>query len=71
MKFRNILALAFAAVLFTGCGEYQKALKSTDYDYKLDFARRAFENQKYVQAYTIRTDIVQLFKGTEKAEESL
>ena len=50
MKFRNILALAFAAVLFTGCGEYQKALKSTDYDYKLDFARRAFENQKYVQA---------------------
>ena len=71
MKFRNILALAFTAVLFTGCGEYQKALKSTDYDYKLDFARRAFENQKYVQAYTILTDIVQLFKGTEKAEESL
>ena len=30
MKFRNILALAFTAVLFTGCGEYQKALKSTE-----------------------------------------
>ena len=68
----SILALAilFAGVL-TSCGEYQRAQKSTDYDYKLDFARRAFEQKKYAQATSILEDIVTVFKGTDKAEESL
>lgn len=68
---RKIIIALLAAVAFTGCGEYQKAQKSTDYDYKLDFAKRAFENKKYVQAATILTDIITVFKGTEKAEDAL
>lgn len=69
------LTLLIAALLMTpaltSCGEYTRAQKSTDYDYKLDFAKRAFEKKKYVQAATILQDIVTVFKGTEKAEESL
>lgn len=65
------LIIALSVLLFCSCGEYQKVQKSTDIDYKLDYAKHAFEQKKYVQSYTILKDIVTLFKGTEKAEESL
>ncbi|MCM1348150.1 MAG: outer membrane protein assembly factor BamD [Firmicutes bacterium] len=68
---RKFLLIFLAAICLTGCGEYQRAQKSTDYDYKLDFAKRAFENKKYVQASTILTDIVTVFKGSDKAEDAL
>ena len=68
---RKLSIVILAAFMLTACGEYQKAQKSTDYDYKLDFAKRAFENKKYVQAATILTDIVTVFKGSEKAEDAL
>lgn len=59
------------ALLLCSCGEYQKAQKSTDYDYKFDYAKRAFEQKKYVQAATILKDCITVFKGRDKAEESL
>jgi len=65
------LLIAISVLLLSSCGEYQQVLKSYDPDYKLDYAKRAFAQQKYVQAYTVLKDIVTVFKGTEKAEESL
>ena len=53
------------------CGEYQRALKSTDYNYKYDYAKRAFEEKKYAQAATLFKDCITVFKGSDKAEESL
>ncbi len=58
-------------LLLAGCGEYNKVLKSNDYDYKYEYAKRAFEQKKYLQAATILQDLVTVFKGTERAEESL
>ena len=43
LMIKRILLMIAAAAVMTSCGEYQRAQKSTDYDYKLDFARRAFE----------------------------
>lgn len=60
-----------AAMLLASCGEYQKVLKSHDADYRLDIAKRAFEQKKYTQAATVLEDIVTQFKGSEKAEDSL
>lgn len=59
------------ALLLTSCGEYQRVLKSSDPNYRLDFAKRAFEEKKYTQAATALEDIVTQFKGSEKAEDSL
>lgn len=70
-KYLFIILASLLSLAVTGCGEYQKAQKSTDYDYKLDFAKRAFEKKKYVQATTILTDIITVFKGSEKAEDAL
>ncbi len=68
---RRYILLALLVTLLSSCSEYQRVQKSTDYDYKLEYAKRAFEQKKYVQATTILTDIVTVFKGTAKAEESL
>ena len=65
------IALIALAVVFTSCGEYNRVLKSSDYNYKYTYAKEAFEKGKYTQAYTILEDIVTVFKGTDKAEESL
>lgn len=59
------------AIVLTSCGEYNRVLKSSDYNYKYTYAKEAYEKGKYAQAYTILEDIVTVFKGTDKAEESL
>lgn len=63
--------ILFLLVSLTSCGEYQRMLKSTDYDAKLEYAKKAFDQGKFAQSATILTDIVTMFKGTSKAEESL
>ncbi len=71
---RKIITLSLLLTLtisLSGCGEYQRILKSSDPDAKLEYAKRAFEEKKYTQAATVLTDIITLFKGTAKAEESL
>ena len=67
---RHVIILLLACVLVS-CGEYNKVLKSQDYNYKYEYAKRAFEEKRYTQAYTILQDVVPVFRGTDKAEESL
>lgn len=68
---RNYLIMILSAFLLCSCGEYQRVQKSDDYDYKFDFAKRAYQEGKYVQAATILKDCITVFKGNEKGEESL
>lgn len=70
-RIRHILLLALAALCLTSCGEYQRALKSHDLEYKYDYAKRAYQAKRYAQASTLLTDCIAAFKGTDKAEESL
>ena len=67
---RKFLLMAVTTVLLTGCGEYNKVMKSSDVNYKYEYAKKAFENQRYAQAYTILGDLVPIFRGTDRAEES-
>lgn len=59
------------SLFMTSCGEYQRMLKSTDPNAKFEYAKRAFDEKRYVQAYTLLEQIVTTLKGTDKAEESL
>ena len=70
MTRRFLIILSLLAIL-SGCGEYNRVLKSYDYNLKYDYAKKAFENKKYTQAYTIIADWVPIFKGSEKGEECL
>ena len=71
MRRYTYIYMLLSALLLSSCGEYQRVLKSTDPDYHLEFAKRAFEEKKYTQAATALEPVVTVFKGTEKAEDAL
>lgn len=70
MKLRNLYILLFA-ILLTSCGEYNKILKSTDLDLKYTYAKKYFEDKRYERSITLLQDLVPIYKGTARAEESL
>ena len=70
MKKYIIIALVSGSVL-TSCGEYNKVLKSTDYEYKYEAAKSYFGKGQNTKAAAILEELITILKGTVKAEESL
>lgn len=70
MKKTILLSLTLALV-FSSCGEYNKLLKSTDYEYKYEAAKTYFAKGQYNRAATLLNELITILKGTDKAEESL
>ena len=70
MKKYIIIALVSGSVL-TSCGEYNKVLKSTDYEYKYEAAKSYFGKGQSTKAAAILEELITILKGTDKAEESL
>lgn len=69
--FRILSILAFAMLLLTGCGEYNKVLKLGDVDEKYEYAKMYYEQGKYNRASVLLSDVVPIYRNTEKAEEAL
>ena len=68
---KNILITLLAALLLSSCGEYNKLLKITDYEYKYEAAKNYFAKGQYNRAATLLNELIAILKGTDKAEESL
>lgn len=66
-----LLGLLLLWPLFAGCSEYSKVLKSADVDEKYEYAKMYYEQGKYTKSSTLLTDVVPIYRGTEKAEEAL
>ncbi|MBQ8158489.1 MAG: outer membrane protein assembly factor BamD [Prevotella sp.] len=59
-------------VLTAGCtGEFNRVFKSSDYDYRYEYAKQCFALGKYSQAENLLLDLIALKKGTEDAQECL
>ncbi len=71
MKRIHLISLLLVLLGATSCTEYSRVLKSKDLDYRFDYAKRAYENGKYVQASTLLTDLITPLKGGSKGEEAL
>ena len=65
------LSILFLTLLLTSCGEYNKLLKSTDYEYKYEAAKTYFAKGQYSRAAVLLNELITIMKGTDKAEESL
>jgi outer membrane protein assembly factor BamD len=63
--------MLLAAIVLASCGEYNKLLKSTDYEYKYEAAKTYFAKGQYNRAATLLNELIAILKGTDKAEESL
>lgn len=66
-----IFFLCIIAFGLTGCSEYSKVMKSRDVDYKFEYAKRAYDQRKYLQAATVLNDVITPLRGGPKGEEAL
>ena len=64
------MALLSVGVL-TSCGEYNKVLKSTDYEFKYEVAKGYFAKGQNGRAATLLEELIPIMKGTINGEESL
>ena len=55
-------------LILSSCGEYEKLLKSSDYQLKYDKAFEYFEKEDYVRAATLFEQISNVYRGTVKAD---
>lgn len=67
MKYATLF-LSVAIVLF-GCSEYNKVLKSSDLDYKIEKAIEYYNDGKCYQALPILEELIGLVRGTQLAED--
>ena len=70
MKKYIAIALLSGAFL-TSCGEYNRVLKSADYEYKYEAAKSYFGKGQYTKASALLEELITILKGTENAQESL
>ncbi|MCP4309961.1 MAG: outer membrane protein assembly factor BamD [Bacteroidetes bacterium] len=70
--FKNRLILLVATIasvlLISGCGEYEKLLKSRDFQKKYDTAVTLYEEGEFVKAGTLFDQVANIFRGTIKAD---
>jgi len=73
MKFFNavsvMFALVFSVTMFTGCSEYQRLVKSSDYALKYEKAKEYYNKKKYSKALTLFEELLTIYRGTSKAED--
>ncbi len=69
---KNLFILAFAVALLCGCGaEFNRVYKSSDYDYKYEYAKQCFAEGRFTQAISLLQELVTIQKGTDNAQECL
>jgi outer membrane protein assembly factor BamD len=68
MKSRLYILLIFA-VLLSSCGEYEKLLKSTDYELKKAKAKEYYDEGQFVKTTEILAQILPRYRASVEAEE--
>ncbi len=64
--------IACTVLLFSSCvNEFNQVYKSTDYDYKYEYAKACYAEGKYQKAIDLLQQLITFQKGTVQAEESL
>jgi len=68
MRFRFVLYLLLSIVLVS-CGEYEKLLKSTDYELKLTKLKEYYEQGKYAKVTELINQVIPVYRATDEAEK--
>ena len=66
---KKILTLFLLALVFNSCGEYQKVLKSDDYNYKYTKAIAYYEAEDFNRAMPLFNELSTVLRGTAKMQE--
>lgn len=68
MRFRLYIVLIIL-VLVSSCGEYEKLLKSTDFDLKKSKVKEYYDAGQYVKVTELLTQILPRYRATDEAED--
>ena len=69
---KYVISLSILMMLLTSCAsEFNRVYKTTDNDYKYEFAKECFARGKFNQAITLLQELVTIQKGTDNAQECL
>jgi len=70
MKMRIFgVGLILAMMLFSRCGDYNKILKSTDYEFKFKKAIEYYEEGEYVRSATLLNELITIYRGASRANQ--
>lgn len=67
--FHTYALLILVGLGITGCSEFNKALKSTDLNYKWEIAQKYYEKERYEQAIPLLEELIVLTRGTQRSVE--
>lgn len=70
MKMRNFAPFIFVfALLLSSCSDYNKVVKSTDYEFKYKKALEYYENKEYVHSSALLKELINIVRGTSRADK--
>jgi len=69
MKTRFFAIILVLVLVVSACGDYNKILKSTDYEFKLKKAVEYYEDGEFVKAGTLFQELVNIYRGTSRADQ--
>jgi outer membrane protein assembly factor BamD len=65
----KIISLLAVVILTSSCDHFNRILKSTDYEFKLQKAKEYFDKGDYVKSSQLYEELIPVVKGTDRAEE--
>lgn len=70
MKMRNIVFFfVLALMLLASCSDFNKVLKSTDYEFKFKKAIEYYEAGEFVRSGTLLQELITIYRGTSRADQ--
>jgi outer membrane protein assembly factor BamD len=70
IKMKNIIVFALLLLLVgTACSDYNKIVKSTDYEFKYKKALEYYEAGEFVRSSQLLSELVNIYRGTSRADE--
>lgn len=63
--------LCSALLLVVSCADYNRIVKTSDYEYKYEAAKQYYAEGQYNRAATVLGDLLTTLKGTDQGEESM
>lgn len=67
-KMRTYFAVCILLIA-SSCGEYQKIVKSTDYEYKLKKAREYYDKKDYSKSTQLYSELITIYRGTNRSDQ--
>lgn len=67
--FKQFTLFITITFVLSACSNYQKILKSNDYDLKMKTAVELYEKKEYGKAFPLLEELISIFRATSKAED--